>query len=217
MLLDLDPLKLIVFGLVAAALFAALFVLLPRRRRHWNRWRYENGSQPGRPATPAWRPHDRTDPADQLRAVMAAEYKRTRIMGQAEYRVFHIVELEVSARREGHRVFAQTSLGEVIRSEDHNAHSAINSKRVDALVIDRGGLAVIAIEYQGPRHYQRDAAARDAVKKEALRKAGVAYLEFFEHSTEDDIRRAVRETLDRLAPKLPPEAAPLPSTAFPAR
>ena len=34
-----------------------------------------------------------------------------------------------------------------------------------------------AIEYQGGGHHQGTAAARDAVKKEALRRAGIGYVE----------------------------------------
>jgi Protein of unknown function (DUF2726) len=52
----------------------------------------------------------------------------------------------------------------------------INSKRVDLLIVSRRGEPIVAIEYQGHGHYQGTAAARDAVKKEALRKAGVRYI-----------------------------------------
>jgi len=67
---------------------------------------------------------------------------------------------------------AQVSLGEVLSSPDARAYSAINSKRVDLLIVSRSGDPIAAIEYQGHGHYQGTAAARDAVKKEALRKAG---------------------------------------------
>jgi hypothetical protein len=159
--------------------------------------------------------YDRTDSADQLRAVMSATFTPSKIMTGSEYRVFRITEAEVADRHEGSRVFAQTSLGEVIRSENRDAHSAINSKRVDVLVIGRSGLPLVAIEYQGKGHYQNDAAARDAVKKEALRKAGVAYLEVFDFQSDEEIRRAVRETLVRVQPSPPtsPSAAPANSGA----
>lgn len=147
----------------------------------------------------AGRFYDRTDSADQLRAVMGAEFARSKVMGLAEYRAFYAVEQEVRIQRPSYRVFAQTALGEVIRSTDRNAHSAINSKRVDVLVIDRAGYPVLAVEYQGRGHFRGDAAARDAVKKEALRKAGVAYVEVFEFTSEEEVRRVVREALERAA------------------
>jgi hypothetical protein len=72
---------------------------------------------------------------------------------------------------------AQVSLGEVLSSPDARAYSAINSKRVDMLIVSRRGDPIAVIEYQGHGHYQGTAAARDAVKKEALRRAGVRHIE----------------------------------------
>jgi hypothetical protein len=53
------------------------------------------------------------------------------------------------------------------------------------------------MEYQGAGHYQGDAAARDAIKREALRRAGVAYVEAFDSDGPEDVRRKVREVLAR--------------------
>jgi Protein of unknown function (DUF2726) len=138
---------------------------------------------------------DLTDPAQQLPAVMAASFKKQKVLNREEYRVFRIVEAEVATSGKGYRVFAQTNLGEILKSPAENAYRSINSKRVDILVIDRGGWPILAIEYQGDRHYQGNAAARDEVKKEALRKAGVHYLEFVQTDREDQIRFRVRERL----------------------
>ena len=77
----------------------------------------------------------------------------------------------------GWRVMVQVSLGEILTSQDAKAFSCINSKRVDMLLIDEKCRPRHAIEYQGGAHYQGNAAARDAVKKEALRRAGIGYHE----------------------------------------
>lgn len=69
-------------------------------------------------------------------------------------------------------------MGEFLESIDKEAHFAINSKRVDFLIVDKNGCAVIVIEYQGQGHYQDNAAKRDAVKREDCLKAGVIFLEF---------------------------------------
>lgn len=116
-------------------------------------------------------------------------------MNYAEYRVFKIIEDENLTERTGHRVFAQTSLGEVLQSENSDAFRSINAKRVDILIVDRAGWPVVAVEYQGSEHYQGTAAARDAIKKEALRKAGVAYVEIMPGDNDDQIRFRVREQL----------------------
>jgi hypothetical protein len=118
-------------------------------------------------------------------------------MNTEEYYVFKATEDEARAVGGGLRVFAQTSLGEVIGSDDRRAHSAINSKRVDILVISAQGLPLVAIEYQGGGHYQSSAAARDAVKKEALRKAGVEYVEVMERHSNEERRANIRNALLR--------------------
>lgn len=171
------------------------------RRTHWEVDRARTRSFD----SPTYR---RVDSADQLRLVMAARFAAKRVMSKAEYAVFKAVEAEAAALPNGYRVFAQTSLGEVLWSEDRSAYSAINSKRVDVLVIGPTGLPVLAVEHQGPGHYQGDAAARDAVKKEALRRAGVAYIEVAEGEPPDAIRAKVRGVLiPSTTPSTPAELA----------
>ena len=89
------------------------------------------------------------------------------------------------------RVMAQVSLGEVLSSPDARAYSAINSKRVDLLIVSRSGDPIAAIEYQGHGHYQGTGAARDAVKREALRKAEVRYIEVTPESGTEDMAREI--------------------------
>ena len=139
--------------------------------------------------------NDLTDVGYQLNAVIAGTFEKQKVMSSSEYRVFAIVENEFATSRKGYRVFAQTSLGEILRSSDRDAFHSINSKRVDILVIDHRGWPYLAVEFQGNGHYQGNAAGRDAVKKEALRKAGVRYLEFSAADTDDQIRTRVRDHL----------------------
>jgi hypothetical protein len=138
---------------------------------------------------------ERSNPGQQLNAVMAAPFEKRKLLSLAEFKVFRIVEEEIAAARRGHRVFAQTSLGEILSSPDDDAFHSINSKRVDILIVDKGGLPTVAVEYQGNGHYQGTAAARDAIKKEALRKAGVGYVEVSPDHTAAQIRSRVREQL----------------------
>ncbi len=62
-----------------------------------------------------------------------------------------------------------------------------------------------AIEYQGGAHHQGTAAARDAVKKEALRRAGIGYHEVVAgHTTPSELRRLVEKLVDKpTAPRQP--------------
>ena len=97
---------------------------------------------------------------------------------------------------------AQVSLGEFLASKDKDAYLAINSKRVDFALMDENARVRFALEYQGSGHHLPDgaAAARDAVKKEALRKAGIGYHEVVSgHTTPSELRRLV----EKLVPARP--------------
>lgn len=141
-------------------------------------------------------PKPRTPATDQLAAVMNAEFHAKRLMSREEARIFYALERGLAKHALGWRVMAQVSLGEVLGSSDTGAFQAVNSKRVDMLIIAKDGLPIAAVEYQGSGHYQGTAAARDAVKREALRRAGIEFLEIRSgHAPEEltfEIDRLVR-------------------------
>ena len=91
----------------------------------------------------------------------------------------------------------QVSLGEILASEDSDAYWAINSKRVDILIVDEEFRPLHAIEFQGEGHHQGTAAARDAVKREALRRAGIGYVEVMSGDTPAELREKVRKLAGR--------------------
>ena len=173
-----DQQTLLVFVMMLAAFLTGLRVAKwsPRRSRKAAYWRgqpssiIQTGFRPG-PSEPL------LDATEQLRVVMTADFRRRRLMSPDEARVFKAAEAAVKSLDLKWRVMAQVSLGEVLTSPDKRAFAAINSKRVDILLISAAGEPVAAIEFQGSGHYLGTAAARDAVKKEALRRAGVAYIE----------------------------------------
>lgn len=154
----------------------------------------------------AWRPKVVGDAPTQLRHVMAATFSKRKILSKSEYRVFRAIEEEVRARPGGFRVLAQTSLGEILATDDKLAFGSINSKRVDCLVIDPYGTPVAAVEYQGDAHHQGSAAACDAVKREALRKAGIHFVEIDGSHSSDEIKQLVCRLIfsgGREAPSIP--------------
>jgi len=152
------------------------------------------------------------DVSQQLQAVMGAPFRTRRVMNAGEYQVFKLIEDEIASLRQGHRVFAQTSLGAVLESPSENAFRSINSKRVDALIVDRGGRPVLAVEYQGAGHYRGTAPARDAIKKEALRRAGVGYLEVLPADDFSLVRLRIKELL---APSAMSQGEPIGGPAAP--
>ena len=171
------------------------------RRRAWrkrNPGRWNNGARRG--GTP-WTPREkqqasRPDAADQLRIVMGAQFQAQPLLNKGEARVFKELDRIVLDCNPGWQVMAQVSLGEILLCQDATAYSCINSKRVDLLLIDEHCRPRHAIEYQGGGHYQGTAAARDAVKKEALRRAGITYHEVVAgHTTPIELRQLVERLL----------------------
>ena len=133
------------------------------------------------------------DAADQLRTVMRADFKAQPLLNKREARLFKALDKIVIEMRPGWQVMAQVSLGEILRCEDKAAYGCINSKRVDLLIVDDECRPVHAIEYQGGGHFKgaHATAARDAVKKEALRRAGIGYVEVVAGDTPAELRQVV--------------------------
>lgn len=166
-----------------------------KKRGRWRRssdWRRDRGK-----VVPFGPRHDAVpDAADQLRTVMQADFKPQPLLNKSETRLFHALEQMVAEMAPGWRVMAQVSLGEVLCSQDQAAYSCINSKRVDILIVDGDYRPLHAIEYQGSGHFKgaHATAARDAVKKEALRRAGIGYEEVVAgNHTPAELRRGVEK------------------------
>ena len=179
------------FMVTATAFLAGLYVERLRAklaRQAWQKkpWSRGEGVVPFKTGTAPV-----TDPAEQLRLVMGAGFAKRRLLSRSEAQVLYAAERAIDTEGLKWRVMAQVSLGEVLSSPDARAYSAINSKRVDLLIVSSSGNPIAAIEYQGHGHYQGNAAARDAVKKEALRKAGVRYIEVTPESGTEVMAREI--------------------------
>ena len=131
--------------------------------------------------------------ADQLKTVSKASFTSRALLNKSEANVFKALDAVVIARNPRWQVMAQVSLGEFLASPDKDAYLAVNSKRVDFALMDENCRVVHALEYQGDGHHLgQSAAARDAVKKEALRKAGIGYHEVVAgHTTPSELRALV--------------------------
>ncbi len=145
-----------------------------------------------------------SNPSNQIEAISKVNFERVRILNKSEYRVFVALEKIVENLGDGHRVLAQTSLGELIKPDSKSgdwkerkaAFASINSKRLDFAVIDKFGLLTVAVEYQGKGHHQDKAFARDAVKREALRRAGVPMIEVAKGTMPSELRAEIAKYID---------------------
>jgi Protein of unknown function (DUF2726) len=177
------------------------------RRQAWrerNRWRWERKRSVDNTASGLWLAKSNLpapkilDAADQLRIVMDADFTIRPLLNKSEARVFRQLDRIVISCNPKWQVMAQVSLGEILGSRDPKAYGCINTKRVDLLLMDEDCQPRHAIEYQGGAHYQSTAAARDAVKKEALRRAGIGYHEVVAgHTTPSDLRRLIEKLVDK--------------------
>ena len=166
-------------------------------RRKWQRRQARRGKvvpferQPPAPKVP--------DAADQLRTVMKADFKAQPLLNKSEARLFKSLDKMVLELRPDWQVMAQVSLGEILRCEDKDAYLCINSKRVDLLIVDENCKPIHAIEYQGGAHFKgaHHTAARDAVKKEAIRRAGIGYVEVVAGDTPAELRRVVERLVQK--------------------
>jgi Protein of unknown function (DUF2726) len=197
------------FAVLGGAVLLVLWAIRPtlpkgnRKPRGYGgsnrRWNAKGVVDPYRPAVQ----HPVVDAAEQLKTVMSGTFVRQRVLSQREARVFVEIEKAIAQVEKPWRVLAQVSLGEVLLSSDARACSAINSKRVDLLIVDEEYQPLAAVEYQGGGHHQGTAAARDAVKKEALRKAGVDYIEVLGGADLPiDLHRAIERLARRRTPTL---------------
>jgi len=180
------------------------------RRRRWrknNPWSSERVTAPQTTPPSGEAPTDgRADAADQLRIVMSADFSIQPLLNKGEARVFRELDRYVLEQNANWQVMAQVSLGEILRSRDSRAYACINSKRVDLLIVDESCRPRHVVEYQGEGHHQGTAAARDAIKKEALRRAGIPYHEVVAgHTTPMDLRRLVQRLVIAPAVEMPTE------------
>ncbi|TCD01937.1 DUF2726 domain-containing protein [Erythrobacteraceae bacterium CFH 75059] len=200
--LVLDDTSLVLIVLCILFVAGRVIAYSPRMRRHegnrpWrSRPRGVGRRRPPPSAGPAASARD-SDAADlaaeQLKAVSRASYKARPLLNRPEAAVFKALDAAVVGRNPSWQVMAQVSLGEFLTASDKSAFLAINSKRVDFALMNEQCQVVHALEYQGTGHYRgQSAAARDAVKKEALRKAGIGYHEIVAgHTTPSELRALV--------------------------
>lgn len=191
----------VVIGIVVERFLAQLRRQAWRQRNpgRWNNHNKARGGQSdgGLARTDAPKPRF-PDAADQLRIVMSADFETQPLLNKSEARVFKELDRMVIGHNSGWQVMAQVSLGEILRCKDAEAYRCINSKRVDLLLVDEDCEPRHAIEYQGGAHHQGTAAARDAVKKEALRRAGIGYHEVVAgQTTPSELKRLVERIVTR--------------------
>lgn len=161
-------------------------------------WRGRNANNAKRKKPIAIDGGDEKEPknkaGDQLKTVMSAQFKPRALLNKPERRLLACIDKALAEYSPGWRAMGQVSLGEILYSPDKDAFWAINAKRIDLLIVDTNCRPLHAVEFQGTGHHKGEcAAARDAVKKEALRRAGIGYLEVVSGDTPAEVRQKIRK------------------------
>jgi hypothetical protein len=200
---------LITAAAVAVAVAAVwLAWTLYKHNRALNR-RLEYRARPW-PAAPPKTPEEEQDErlSAQLLAVTrpTVKFSSSRVMGRGEYELFRaavgVTGQPFPTGNFPFFIFPQVALGQIIRTTapmewqaDH-AHRAINSKRCDLLIADRNGNPVAVLEFQGSGHdIGGTAKRRDQIKRIALQRAGVRYVEIRDGATQAEIQQIIRSLL----------------------
>lgn len=110
----------------------------------------------------------------QAQRVQGGGYRKQSLLNETEKQAYKAI-LDAGAERKL-RVFAQVSLGEILRHQDYRLYKDIMSKRVDFLLTDAQFNPVMAIEIHGSGHYGNHAEQRDQIKQSALGSAGIEYV-----------------------------------------
>ncbi len=132
--------------------------------------------------------------AEQLRIVMGANFTRRPLLNKPERRLLSVLDMTLETESPGWRAHGQVSMGEILWSDKKTAFWAINAKRVDLLIVDQECQPLYAVEFQGTGHHlSEETAARDAIKKEALRRAGIGYIEVQSGDTPAEVRSLIKK------------------------
>lgn len=133
-------------------------------------------------------------------------YRARPVLHAGEAALFRLIERMCAAHAPHIRVLAQVNMGEFLGVDDRGPGSprqreagqgAINSKRIDILLVDAEFRPRVAIEYQGRRHATDDRTRlRDQAKHTALAAAGIPLVEITPYEAEADwtprLMRALR-------------------------
>ncbi|OOF81458.1 hypothetical protein BKG92_08905 [Rodentibacter ratti] len=179
--------ELLLFSVIILFLFFSLIALFVKQKKDKRKYRKM--------------PYFSQNENNQLSLISEAEFNKKTLMNKSEYQLFLKLTnlLNALENKIYFRLFSQVSMGEFLATKEDHHFSLINSKRVDFLIIDRKGYPVIAVEYQGTGHFQKNAVERDAIKREACRKAKIKYIEFEENNQQiqlDTITKYLNQYLE---------------------
>lgn len=122
-------------------------------------------------------------------------FEAVRLLNKQEVKVYEalVENIQIQSNNQ-YRVFAQVSLGEILRNSDRSSFNRINQKRVDFCIVNSDYMPIAAIEYHGGGHFRGNYQERDEIKQQAVEYAGLVYHAIFEHNL-DNIQEHIRTVI----------------------
>ncbi len=112
-----------------------------------------------------------------LRTVSDSRFAPRRFLSEVWAQRLNDIEELVADLGENWRVIPFVALDQILASSDEAANRAIAGQRVDMLIVTAAHMPVGAIQYRPVADMEEQEALRDALRTEALRRAGVACLQ----------------------------------------
>ena len=95
-------------------------------------------------------------------------------------------------------VFAQISLGEILRNDNKYHYKTIMCKRADFCVTDKNFNPIAVIEYNGKGHYSDTSNLRDSIKQTATQNAGLLFVAITPNDIDGQLKR-MWQNIDKLS------------------
>ncbi len=113
-------------------------------------------------------------------------FEAVRLLNKQEVKVYEalVENIQIQSNNQ-YKVFAQVSLGEILRNSDRSSFNRINQKRVDFCIVNSDYMPIAAIEYHGGGHFRGNYQERDEIKQQAVEYAGLVYHAIFEHNLDN--------------------------------
>lgn len=137
-------------------------------------------------------------PTAALQHVTDSRFSARRLITTNEEQIFDALESIVRELDLDWRVMAQVNLADIVESADPEALAAIGDQRVALLIVSAAQMPLAAVEYQGLGQVRDESTLRAAIRREALRRADVDYIEVRSNDTPDVLREQVRRLAARV-------------------
>lgn len=140
----------------------------------------------------------RPDDVARLRHVSDARFLVKRLMTDNEAIVLSEIESIIDEIAEPWRVLAQVGLAQVIGSVSAEASASIDGQVAAMVIVTADRTPIAVVEYQSLGQVRGDDVMRDAIKREALRRAGIAFIEVRASDEPGDLRRDMTSLAARM-------------------